>query len=104
MTRRGPVAELVVADVIDQLIAGWEGLPRDAHHVLTLQLELLTKLRRPPSPAAKEVLAGAKGSGKSAKLARQICSLEAGDRGSQRAAVLQALDGRLMRAERVARR
>lgn len=100
--RTGPLAEWVLVEVLDRLIASWRDVGRDAHHVLTLHLQLLTNLQCAPSSAAKDVLSAVQGSGKSAKLARQIRTLEQVAGIQQREAVLQALEGRLRRAERVA--
>jgi hypothetical protein len=68
----GPLHALFVAASLDRLIGAYEQLPRDLHHVLALQLELLTQLGLPLSEGASARLAGVKGSGKAASLARAL--------------------------------
>ena len=76
VARTSRLAERVVAEILDPVIASWsESLPRDGHHLLALQLELLTSLGHALSPAARQVLEGVKGSGKAAKLAKQLREL-----------------------------
>jgi hypothetical protein len=69
VARTSVLAELVVADILDRLIASWELPPRDGHHVLSLQIELLADLQQAPSAHARDALRAVKGSGKAAKLA-----------------------------------
>ena len=104
VTRTSILAERVVAAILDRLIGSWQPLPRDGHHVLTLQLELLSNLQQAPSDTAREVLTNIKGSGKAAKLAKQLSKLEADTTSTpMRQAALEAAEGRLARAERIAR-
>ena len=89
---------------MDRLIASWEVLPRDGHHVLSLQVELLASLEHELSPQAREVLSGVKGSGKAAKLAKQLCAMEASPASIPiKQAAIEAAEGRLARAERIDR-
>lgn len=102
VTRTSMLAERVVAEILDQLISSWESMPRDGHHVLALQLDLLSSLGMEPSAQAREVLAAVSASGKSGKLARQLSSLSANASSvSKRQSALEAIQGRLSRAERI---
>ena len=103
VTRTSVLAERVVAEILDQLIAAWNSLPRDGHHVLSLQMELHSNLRTALTPEAQNVLNRVKGSGKGAKLAKQLCALTA-EQPSQpmRLAAIEAAEGRLARGERIA--
>jgi hypothetical protein len=104
VTRTSALAERVAARILDPLIASWESVPRDGHHILTLQLDLLSNLQQAPSDAARAKLADVRGSGKAAKLAKHLCRLEArSDAPAMRQAALEAAEGRLGRAERIAR-
>lgn len=94
-------ASLVVAAVLDELIASWESPPRDAHHVLEIQLELLLEIGSPLSERASKALGQLKGSGKSARLAKQLLALESSDNNPKfRQALVEGLTIRLTRAER----
>jgi hypothetical protein len=105
VARTSPLAEWVAAEILDRLIAAWDPVPRDAHHVLSFQLELLTTLGCTLSDPARHRLVGVKGTGKTAKLAAQLCELcPQSPSSGHRAAVLAALEGRLSRAERIERR
>jgi hypothetical protein len=102
VTRTSTLAERVVAEILDRLIASWNELPRDGHHVLALQVELLSNLQHQPSPGVRDVLAPVKGSGKASKLAQQLRTLIAPPVStSLREAALEAAAGRLARAERI---
>jgi hypothetical protein len=102
VTRTSILAERVVAEILDRLIASWDALPRDGHHVLVLQLELLNNLQQGLSPAAREPLSTVKGTGKAAKLAKQLSALEPHPQSpALREAAVQAAEGRLARAERI---
>jgi hypothetical protein len=94
-----------VAEILDRLIASWAELPRDGHAILALQLGLLSNLRQATSQEARAVLAQVKGSGKAAKLAKQLCGFETDDQSAAvRQAVLEATEGRIARAERIWKR
>ncbi|MCA9027747.1 MAG: hypothetical protein KDA86_21235 [Planctomycetaceae bacterium] len=103
VTRTSVLAERVVGEILDQLIASWESLPRDGHHVLSLQVELLASLEHELSPKAREVLSSVQGSGKVAKMAKQLCAIKVSPKSlPMRQACLEAAEGRLARAERIA--
>ena len=95
VTRTSILAERVVAEVMDRLIASWTELPRDGHHVLALQMELLNNLQQGLSPAARESLSTVKGTGKAAKLAKQLSGVSLIPRRRLREAAVQAVEGRL---------
>ena len=104
VTRSSILAERVVSEILDQLIASWETLPRDGHHVLALQIELLSSLGVAPSARTREVLSAISSTGKSAKLAKQLSALTADQSSlSRRQSALEAAQGRLSRAERIQR-
>jgi hypothetical protein len=102
--RTSVLAERVVAGILDHFIAAWQSYPRDANQVLNLQLELLKNLDQGPTPAARKVLFTLEADGTTARLARQLFSLEANP-GSPalRESAIQAAEGRVARAERIAR-
>ena len=99
--RLSPLHCWFAADVLQPLVASYQKLPRDAHHVLALLLELLTDLGLRLSRAAKDRLASIKGSSKTAKLARSLVALPSGAHSPKlQLAQLQLLEARLTRAER----
>ncbi|MEZ6047251.1 MAG: DUF6493 family protein [Planctomycetaceae bacterium] len=102
ISRTSPLAEWVISEILQSLIAHWTTPPREAVSMLELLLELLSNLNRSPNTETIEVLKTIKGSSKSAKLAKQLCVLES-QPGSQAQieAILQAYEARLARAERV---
>lgn len=89
----------VVATVLDRVMTGWSTLPRDAHHLLAVQLEVLTDLDGAVADSVRDVLETAKGSSKTAKLAKSLLSLS-GSRESPRwkNALLEGVAVRLTRA------
>ncbi|MDY0169769.1 MAG: DUF6493 family protein [Thermoguttaceae bacterium] len=92
---------LVIGTVLDELIASWTPPPRDAHHILQIQLELLMEIGGSLSDRASKTLAGFQGAGKTAKLAGQLVRLRGSDRNPKfRQALLEGLNIRLARAER----
>ncbi|MBC8354509.1 MAG: hypothetical protein H8E66_21145 [Planctomycetes bacterium] len=104
VTRTSVLAERVVAESLDQLIASWESPPRDAYHVLGLQLELLANLGQAPLGRSKAVLQEIRGNGKAAKLSRQLCELEPLSCSALiRQSSFEAARGRIERCERVLR-
>ena len=102
VTRTSVLAERVVAATLDQLIASWTSPPRDAYHVLGLQLELLANLGLTLSERSRSVLQQISGSGKAAKLSRQLLALEpAVSSPAIRQSTIEAVSGRLDRCERI---
>ncbi|MEZ6047253.1 MAG: hypothetical protein R3C11_17060 [Planctomycetaceae bacterium] len=88
--------------IINEFISTWNTPPPQSHHLLELQLDLLSRLGLSLSTEASEALREIKGSSKSAKLAKQLCTLESQPGSSpQMEAILQAYEARLARAERV---
>jgi hypothetical protein len=103
-TRTSILAEQIVSEMLDRLIASWDELPRDGHYVLALEAKLLNNLDQAPSAAARAVLAKAAGTGKAVKLAKQLCAREARPESPSRyESALEAAEGRLARAERILR-
>lgn len=91
---------LMLANIVDRAIATWTELPRDAHHLLSVQLELLLEIDGCVSDAARKLLAGAKGSSKTAKLARQLLALSGSPQSAaSTSAMLEGVAVRLSRAE-----
>jgi len=104
VARTSVTAERVVAGILDRVIASWDRLPRDAHHLLSLQLELLTNLQHALSSEARRVLSNVPGSGKTAKLAKHLCQMTSEQPSlTMLEAAIEAAEGRLARAERIAR-
>jgi hypothetical protein len=102
--RTSILAERVVAGILDHFIASWHSYPRDANQVLNLQLELLKNLDQGLSPAARTVLFNLEAEGTTAKLARQLWQLEWNPNSpALRQSAIEAAEGRLARAERIAR-
>ena len=67
--------QYVICSILDQFAAGLPELPKNAHHVLQLLLELHTGLSLPVPESTKEALQNVKGKGKAAQLAHAICQL-----------------------------
>jgi hypothetical protein len=78
--------------------------PRDLHALLEVWLEWCVSQRAAVgAPAARRVLEQFTGSGKSARLARNLLALEPDDARAMNAAGAAAIRARLIRAERVSR-
>lgn len=91
---------LVISRVLDRLIASWNDPPRDAHHLLGMQLELLMEINGRLSEAAQIPLRSLNGGSKSAKLAKQLLALEGGSHSAaHRSALLEGVERRIARAE-----
>ena len=97
----------VIARTLARWLAAQNELPRDAHHVLALLLELLTTLGLPLDPAARKPLESIAGQTKTATLARRPLNLTPANgkstieiRHSFAHANLLQLQARLNRAER----
>jgi hypothetical protein len=101
VARVSPLHALFVAGCLDRLIASCKELPRDLHHVLALQLELLTQLGLPLSEDAVARLAETKGSSKGAKLARALIGHRPdAPTPAHHAALARVAEARVERAER----
>jgi hypothetical protein len=93
----------VVAYILERYVASLSGLPRGSHHILELLHESLTVLGGPLHPGAAQVLRGVKGSGKAAKLAKQLVAFEGmGPSGGRALAHQRAWDARVGWAQRMA--
>ena len=87
--------------ILDALIVSGDELPRDAHHLLELWLELLGKLGLLPSQQAQDKLRRLRGSSKTAQLGRAILAQsEASDARGRARVELEFLAGRLERTGR----
>lgn len=96
-------ATLVTSEILNRLIASWQKIPRDAYHVLELQLDLLAELQSTLSESARAVLTGQTCGGKTAKLARQLCELRfEGPSATRRKGLLEVAEARIDRADRLA--
>jgi Family of unknown function (DUF6493) len=105
VARTSILAERVVAEILDRLIASWPAIPRDGHAILALQVALLGNLLQAPSAEARSVLSEVKGSGKAAKLAKKLGEFPSVDQSpAMRQSALEAAEGRIARAERMVRK
>ena len=101
IARLSPLHAWTVARLATDVVAGFEELPRDAHHVLTLLLELLTELGLGLDETACTPLEALKGSSKTAKAAKALLALEGvGNASKMQQAAVQVLEARVSRAER----
>lgn len=75
VARLSPLHQLVIARTLARWLAAQNELPRDAHHVLALLLELLAALGLPLDPAARKPLKSITGKSKTATLARRLLNL-----------------------------
>lgn len=93
-----------VAATLQHLVATWDKPPRNAHHVLAVLLETLTRLGLAMNDDAVPVLAKIEGSSKTAKLARSLLQL-AGDTSNPAwpSVLARQVEVRLERAEHWAR-
>jgi len=101
VARVSPLHAKTVLGMLEQLVVAWDELPRDAHHVLSLVQELTAQLGIPVVGSVIEKLSDIKGSSKTAKLSKAICSFnpESPLPACDEARVL-ILESRLGRAER----
>ncbi len=91
----------VIALILDQWLAAQDELPRDAHYLLTLILELNIKLGISLSENACLPLDKVKGSSKTAKLSKKLLQHHPEKPGhAVNEALLQQLEQRVARAER----
>ena len=98
-----PLHAWVVAGMLGHLVARWQELPKNGHHILELLVELLAQLGQALDPGVSAALGGIKASGKSAKIARQLLALKQTDNAAMEAARQAALQARVARAERWAK-
>ena len=102
VTRTSILAERVVAEIMDRLIASWNELPRDGHPVLALQVGLLSNLQQSLSPAARDVALDGQGDRQGGQTRAAVeCARSHPELPSLREAAFQAAEGRLARAERI---
>lgn len=96
---------LVVSRILDRLIASWPSPPRDAHHILELQLELLLRIGGRLGELARKSLEASTGGGKTAKLAGQLLGLDGGDHSpAYRSAILEGVQSRITHVENIQNR
>jgi hypothetical protein len=101
ISRVSPLHAWQAADVLQAFLATSSEWPADMHHVLSLLLELLTDLELGLSETARAKLANTKATGKAARAIRRLLDLANMPASSkQQAALQQALNHRLARAER----
>ena len=93
-----PLHQYVICTIVDQLIASLQELPRNAHLLLSLLLELHTELNYAVPEQTLQKLAHLKGSSKSAKLASKLRSIESDQTPVHIFA--QAIEKRIEKAER----
>lgn len=103
VSRVSPLHTWTIAEMLQDLVAAYSELPADAHHVLQLLRELLVELGLGIRPELRPKLEPCTGSGKTAKLARQLSALANTDNPAQHAALLQLLDAQIQRADRWSR-
>jgi hypothetical protein len=93
-----PLHRLVVAEILEALIARGALPAHGLHQPLALLHDASIQLGRPVGAQARPQLEAIRGTGKAAKLARALLALE--PRTEQDEALAQALESRLLRAER----
>ena len=88
-------------ELLERWLTDVGDLPKDAHHLLELLLELSIELRLRLSAPARQQLERIKGGGKSARLAKKLLVLEAAEQSAMVPEALRGyLEGRFIRAER----
>jgi hypothetical protein len=100
VSRVSPLHAWTIAEMLQDLVFAYAEFPADAHHVLQHLRELLVHLGLATRPDLRMKLESSKGSGKTAKLAKQLAALEENANEERHAALLQLLDARIQRAER----
>jgi hypothetical protein len=96
-----PLHRLVVAEILEALIARGALPARGLHQPLALLHDASIQLGRPVGAHARPQLEAIRGSGKAAKLARALLALEPhAECAEQGEALAQALESRLLRAQR----
>ncbi len=99
-SRVSPLHAWTIAEMLQDLVAAYAELPADAHYVLQLLRELLVELGLRIRPELRSKLETNSGSGKTAKLARQLAALTDTKNPAQQTALLQLLNARIQRANR----
>jgi uncharacterized protein DUF6493 len=101
LARVSPLHAWTAARLISMVVASFEQLPRDAHHLLTLLVELHTDLGLALDDAVRDSLASVKGASKTAKAAKSLLAHEGTSFPPRiRQAAVLALEARIERAER----
>ncbi|NLH16119.1 MAG: hypothetical protein GX455_06040 [Phycisphaerae bacterium] len=101
ISRVSPLHAYVCCGILRRWLAGQETLPDDAHHLLSLQLELSVQIGWTLSETEKRPLAGVSGSSKTAKLAKDLIRCEFSRPSAEhRQALIQQLEARLRRGQR----
>jgi hypothetical protein len=90
----------VVCESLPPLLAAYDELPRDAHHLLALLQKVLMQLGGELPAEAKQRLAAFQGGGKTGKLAEALVKLTASDEPAAADARHLLLQARLERAQR----
>ena len=86
---------------LDRLIAAYEELPKDAHHVLALLLQLHVQFGVAIPPETSTALTGLKGSSKTSKLAKSLVTLSPDEPSADcTAARMLSAEAQIARAER----
>ncbi len=94
-------AALVVATMLETFIAEWQDVPRYAHHLLSLLLDLLTSLKRSPTETTIGKLVSLVGKSKTAVIAARLAGLQSvHDPSVSQRALLEAVQIRIDRAHR----
>ena len=83
LSRLSPLHSVFIALTIDCWLSRQDKLDRDAHHLLSLELDLFIMLGMGLSDGARKVLDPVKGSSKTAKLAKGLLAKSADERGPQ---------------------
>ncbi|HUT88380.1 MAG TPA: DUF6493 family protein [Thermoguttaceae bacterium] len=101
VARLSPLHAWTAAEVLRALVGSSPELPRDAHHVLALWLELLVELGSALDPSSRAILEPVKGSSKTARCAKRLLALKPEQSSAKmQAARRQLLEARIARAER----
>lgn len=93
---------MVVSQILDRLIASWKLPPRDAHHILELQLELLLRIDGRLGEFARKPLEASTAGGKTGKLARQLLQLDGNNNSpAYRSALLEGVESRITHVQNI---
>lgn len=104
VARISPWGSLVISQILDRLIASWNLPPRDAHHILEVQLELLLRVNGRLGELARKPLEVSTAGGKTGKLARQLLQLDGNNSSpAYRSALLEGVQSRITHVENIQR-